>query len=740
MKNLNKRYKRSIIQNLSFYVGVFFLTCLTVLMFLLFSTSVNCEDKYVQKFFRDNNVEDGQFTTLKEIPDEDIEKLEKDFHTVIEKQRYRNYEEDNYTVRLFAFTEKINIPRVTKGRAPEKDEEICLSESFAEANKIKVGSKITLNGKDYRVTGYAERPDYLYMIEDQSDSFHRASEFGLGFVTNQEMDHISDSKFYYSVTYAEDNKSNFRGYIHGEYTTLSYMTAETNHRISTPKATIIQYSLITGGILPALLILVVAIIAVVLGRKVRSEKKYIGTLTALGYRKREISLHYLWYALIPGIGGELAGIALTYALVEEVAGSFFFKLEKLPVHYSVKPLGIILVLLLPAAAYAAASFFTASGMLRMNVTDMLNGRSNRGRESHMLVNSNVNFRLKFRIRAIFNNYGRTLVVILGIVVSGMIMSTALMMDDSCRNYENKVIDDIGSFNYEYILSHPTDSDEIGGEKLISTTLEVTDSENNIMLTGIEDDNDMLSLETTDGSKADLDGKYYISSMGAAIFGVEKGDSLTVYDTASLEEYTIEISGIIRNRAQTVIYSSADTVAQLLGIEDGFYNIVMSREALDIDEDMLANTIEKKTMKEMIQNVISGMKSLIWLMVVFGAVICTISVYLMVNMLIEENAVTISMLKVLGYHSREIDRITTNIYHILVPVGIVLALSGGWLITWKYFDFSTASFQAQIPAYISLRYLTVFIGLVVLSYAASLILLSRKVKNVNMSDSLKSARE
>lgn len=740
MKNLNKRYKRSIIQNLSFYVGVFFLTCLTVLMFLLFSTSVNCEDKYVQKFFRDNNVEDGQFTTLKEIPDEDIEKLEKDFHTVIEKQRYRNYEEDNYTVRLFAFTEKINIPRVTKGRAPEKDEEICLSQSFAEANKIKVGSKITLNGKDYRVTGYAERPDYLYMIEDQSDSFHRASEFGLGFVTNQEMDHISDSKFYYSVTYAEDNKSNFRGYIHDEYTTLSYMTAETNHRISTPKATIIQYSLITGGILPALLILVVAIIAVVLGRKVRSEKKHIGTLTALGYRKREISLHYLWYALIPGIGGELAGIALTYALVEEVAGSFFFKLEKLPVHYSVEPLGIILVLLLPAAAYAAASFFTASRMLRMNVTDMLNGRSNRGRESHMLVNSNVNFRLKFRIRAIFNNYGRTLVVILGIVVSGMIMSTALMMDDSCRNYENKVIDDIGSFNYEYILSHPTDSDDIGGEKLISTTLEVTDSENNIMLTGIEDDNDMLSLETTDGSKADLDGKYYISSMGAAIFGVEKGDSLTVYDTASLEEYTIEISGIIRNRAQTVIYSSADTVAQLLGIEDGFYNIVMSREALDIDEDMLANTIEKKTMKEMIQNVIAGMKSLIWLMVVFGAVICTISVYLMVNMLIEENAVTISMLKVLGYHSREIDRITTNIYHILVPIGIVLALSGGWLITWKYFDFSTASFQAQIPAYISLKYLTVFIGLVVLSYAASLILLSRKVKNVNMSDSLKSARE
>ncbi len=740
MKNLNKRYKRSIFQNLSFYIGVFFLTCLTALMFLLFSTSVNCEDKYVQKLFRENNVEDGQFTTLVEITEEDIAYLENAYDVTIEKQAYLNSEESKYTVRLFTFTEKVNIPEITQGNAPESSREICLSESFAKANKIKIGSDIRINGKDYNVTGYAERPDYLYMIEDQTDSFHRASEFGLGFVTNDEMDSFDDSRYYYSVTYNKDNQSDFRKHIYDEYTTLSYLTAETNHRISTPKATIVQYSLITGGILPALLILVIAIIAVVLGRKVRSEKKHIGTLTALGYRKYEISLHYLWYALIPGICGEIAGIVLTYALVESVAGSFFFKLEKLPVHYSIEPLGIILVLVLPAAAYASAAFFTASKMLRMNVTDMLNGRSDSGRETHMLVNSNVNFRLKFRLRAIFNNYGRTIVVILGIVVSGMIMATALMMDDSCRNYENKVIDDIGSFSYEYILNYPTDSKDIGGEKLISTTFEVTDSENNIMLTGVEEGNDMLSLDTTDGLDADLNGKYYISSMGAAIFGVEEGDELTVYDTSSLEEYTLEISGIINNRAQSVIYSSAETVTDLLDIDSGLYNIVMSEEELDIDEDLLANTIEKKTMKEMIQNVISGMKSLIWLMVVFGAVICTISVYLMVNMLIEENAVTISMLKVLGYHNREIDRITTNIYHILVPVGIALALSGGWVITWKYFDFSTASFQAQIPAFISLKYLVVFIGLIVLSYAASLILLSRKVKNVNMSDSLKSARE
>ncbi|MBQ8961617.1 MAG: FtsX-like permease family protein [Ruminococcus sp.] len=740
MKKLNNRYKRGFIHNFSFYAGIFFLTCITALMYLLFSTSVICEDKYVHDLFRINNVEDGQFTTLKEMTDDDLSAIEEEYGVKLERQTYCSFEEDDYTVRVFGFTEKVNIPEVTKGSAPEEDDEICLSQSFAEANDIAVGGEIELGGRSYTVTGFAERPDYLYMIENQSDSFHRASEFGIAFVTDGEMESFGDRQFYYSITYGDNGQDDVRKYIYDEFHTLSYMSSDTNHRISTPKATIIQYSLITGGILPALLLLVIAIIAVVLGRKVRSEKKHIGTLSALGYRKSEISLHYVWYALIPGILGEAAGIILTYIFVDMAAGEFFFKLEKLPVKYTISPVNVAIVLVVPVAAYAVTSLLTAGRILKMNVTDMLSGRSTRGRESRLLVESGVNFRTKFRLRSLLNNYGRTIVVILGIVVSGLIMAMALMMDDSCKNYEKNVIDDIGSFNYEYILSYPMNDDEQEGEKLLSNTFEVTGSENSIMLTGVYGEGSMINLETTDGGTADLDGKYYISSMASAIFGVGKGDVLTVYDPCSLEEYDITVSGVINNRAQSMMISSAETVADLIGIDEGYYNIVMSEEELDIDSSVTAEVIEKKAMKEMIQNVISGMKALIWLMVIFGTVICAISVYLMVNMLIEENAVTISMLKVLGYHSREIDRITTNIYHILVPFGIVLALGGGWLITWMYFDFSTASFQAQIPVYLSAKGFVIFIAAIVLSYAVSLVLLSRKVKNINMSDSLKSARE
>ena len=76
-------------------------------MYLLFSSAVHCEDIYVQNFFDESNVEDGQFTTYRELSNEDIEELEKDYDVLVERQNYVNLEEGNYTVRLFPLLRKL---------------------------------------------------------------------------------------------------------------------------------------------------------------------------------------------------------------------------------------------------------------------------------------------------------------------------------------------------------------------------------------------------------------------------------------------------------------------------------------------------------------------------------------------------------------------------------------------------------------------------------------------------------
>ena len=212
------------------------------------------------------------------------------------------------------------------------------------------------------------------------------------------------------------------------------------------------------------------------------------------------------------------------------------------------------------------------------------------------------------------------------------------------------------------------------------------------------------------------------------------------DICSMKKYTVEIAGVIENKAQSVLYSSEENVRNLLNIENGGYNLIMSEKDIASGDNHIMLTIKKEDMKDMIQNVISAMKMMVYIMFIFGMIICAIVIYLMVNMIIEENSVTISMLKVLGYHSGEINKITVNIYHILIPLGIILSLLSGWVINSAYFEASTASFQAYIPSYASPMSILIFSGAVTVSYIVSLWLLGKKVKKVNMTDSLKGARE
>ena len=229
-------------------------------------------------------------------------------------------------------------------------------------------------------------------------------------------------------------------------------------------------------------------------------------------------------------------------------------------------------------------------------------------------------------------------------------------------------------------------------------------------------------------------------MASVIFGVKKGDKMELRDICSMKKYTVEIAGVIENKAQSVLYSSEENVRNLLNIENGGYNLIMSEKDIASGDNHIMLTIKKEDMKDMIQNVISAMKMMVYIMFIFGMIICAIVIYLMVNMIIEENSVTISMLKVLGYHSGEINKITVNIYHILIPLGIILSLLGGWVINSAYFEASTASFQAYIPSHTSLMSILIFSGAVTVSYIVSLWLLGKKVKKVNMTDSLKGARE
>ena len=77
---LNKRYKRNIIENLSFYIAASILTIVALLLFYLFYIAGVGIKSYGDNFFVDNNLEDATFSTYLEIPDDKIADIESKYN------------------------------------------------------------------------------------------------------------------------------------------------------------------------------------------------------------------------------------------------------------------------------------------------------------------------------------------------------------------------------------------------------------------------------------------------------------------------------------------------------------------------------------------------------------------------------------------------------------------------------------------------------------------------------------
>ncbi|MBR1592451.1 MAG: ABC transporter permease [Ruminococcus sp.] len=740
MLTLNKRYLRSVKKNFSFYLLSALLTAVAICLFLCFHAGVNGEKAYIDEFRDTSFVEDGEFTLPVSLTDDDISDMENDNDVIIEKNRFVNYEGEKYNIRCFTKTEKVNIYRVIEGNDAVNNDEVLLSINFARANSINISDKITLFDKEFTVTGFVERPDYLFMLENLADSYHNDADFGISVMSDEAFESLDvPYSEYYSVIYPENvNVNDFRKNLYDDYGTLTYTPADINRRVTMPPNLCEQLGMYANMILPVIMLIVIILTAVVLKRHLLNDSKQIGVLLALGIKKSQIFRHYMVFALIPAIFGSVFGIVISLFVKDSVASVCFFKLESLPVEYNFNLSDLLVSLLLPALLYCGFALFQTVKITRKNVTALLRNRTDSERNNRKASSSvKTPVRRKFIFRTIFRHFSRTLAFAAGVIISGIVMVYALYVIDSCTHYRDHAVGIVGDFDYEYFLSNFTDDelpDNASGS--VGLIFEVEGASGTLNVIGTED-NKYLNFKDEYGNDADLDdGKYYLSKMASLQYGVGEGEKLSFYQSASMKEYEVTIDRIIDNDVQCVLYSSKENICDMFDIPDGLYNVVMSREKISYDEDEVSSTVTKTSLRDQIQSVIDGIIPTMTSTVVIGCIICIIVIYLMVNMLVQENSGMISMLKILGMKNREINKMVLNVYFYILIISSVLGLYLGYLFSDFYFKANVESFQCYISAWISPVSIVIYFGCILVSYFISMLLLRRKVDKVDTGESLK----
>ena len=154
---LQKRVRRSIGKNISFYLTGTVLTAITIMLLVgAFAVSNTLYDRF-DRFFAQNRIEDGEFKTETPLTDADIRALEEQYEVVLEQQHYTDLTYQDTKLRIFTQMEKLDLASVLEGEDLQSDTDIMVTYHYAKANGIAVGDEITILGQKFHVSGLCNR-------------------------------------------------------------------------------------------------------------------------------------------------------------------------------------------------------------------------------------------------------------------------------------------------------------------------------------------------------------------------------------------------------------------------------------------------------------------------------------------------------------------------------------------------------------------------------------------------------
>ena len=651
----------------------------------------------------------------------------------------------------------------------------------------------TTGGRSWKIVGLVALPDYSCLFSDNNDTMFDAVKFGVAIISEGGLDAFSTDDLVYDYSWKYDTKpaddteekdmsEDLMSDLNGEVALQSFIPQYQNQAIH-----------FTGDdmgsdrtMIIALLYIVIAILAFVFGitisNTISKEASVIGTLRASGYTKNELIRHYMAMPIIVTSISAVIGNILGYTALKKVCAGMYYGSYSLPTYETIWSAdAFVLTTIVPIIIMLVVNYVVLWKKLQLGPLKFLR-RDLSGKKQRKIVplSPKLPFFSRFQIRVLFQNMSNYVVLFIGIIFANMLLMFGLIFPSILNHYQESIPKQM-ICNYQYMLQVPIEAmdeehklesmvqmllfskaletDNEDAEKFSAYSLEQsmsTGKKDGVTIYGVAENSRYIPIDfskdtTVDtkntasdhnvagGSIANADNvaNVYVSSAYAEKYDLVIGDTISLKEPYGDDVYEFTVEGIYPYEAGIAVFMPQKELNQTFDLGDDYFcGYLSDTEITDIDEKYIGSVIDVDALTKVSRQLMVSMGSMMYLVDGFAIVMFVVLIYLLSKIIIEKNAQSISMVKILGYTNREISRLYLMSTSVVVTAFLLISLPIETVLMKVIIKIVMQSMTGWISFYLDPKIYVEMFVLGICSYAVVAMVEYRRIRKVPMDTALK----
>lgn len=750
MRNpLHKRFKREIITHAGRYVAILIIFIVMVTIISGFLVVANGVRLAYDNDRLENKVEDGSFSSERELLKNEIAKIQRLGVTVSQNFYLDAETRGGQTVRLYQTRNEVNLPTIWEGHLPSGKNEIALERLFADKHKLSVGSTIELDEKEVTVSALISLPDYSSLFIKNTDLMMDSFGFGVAIVTPELFESFRQDKTVYNYAYRYQNRNLSereqidlsdeikKNLVNNEILLTGFMMAQDNQSISFVSEDMGSDVPMMKIFLYIIQVIMAFVFTVIIISSIESDSSVIGCLLASGYKKGELVRHYLTLPVMVTLIGALMGNVLSYTAGIPLFKRIYYNAYSLPpMVVRFNPEAFLLTTFLPIVLVLLVNTIMLYRKLSLSPLKFLRRDLRRRKQKKAVQLPDISFLGRFRLRVILQNLGSYAILFFGMLFASFILLFGLSMRPTVEQYV-KSIEKAAVSEYQYILKAPyqgeIDEDAEGfTTHILETYYKQADKNLEVTFYGVSDVTKYWGIHTKNIGEKDV----IISDSLSKKLGVKKGEYLSFADSYNQKEYTLRVAGIKPYPGGFAAFMEFGAMNRMFDRDTQWINGYVSDKKLEIPEKYVAAVITAEDMTKLGGQMTSSFRDMAAICLAASIVMHLVIMYILTKVIVDRNAQNISFMKVMGYQNKEIRKLYLTSTIIAVTACLLLSLPLIDIGLRGAFIFAFIRINGYLEAYLPLYLFAVVFAAGFVSYMIINLLHMHRINKIGLAEVLK----